>query len=313
MGERRVNGGRSTAETDLEGNAFGYYLDQVGRVLVPNHEEQLTMGRRVQACLAAVEAAKEENNPDKLAEARAEAEEAVSEMVFRNLRLVPSTAKRRNTRFAGVDFFDLVQGGNLGLIRAVEKFNPEAGNTFSTYATYWIIQGMQRTASRMSAGWYKPPATVQAARRMVKAHGHLEQALGGTPTLAETAEAAYVDPQKAEEMVLLEHLVYLDRPLGDEAYSQTEGDLIGSNRYDPETDAMRSDMQRTIDRILDCLDEPDGLVLRLRFGLEGGQALTFAEIGRIIGLSHEAIRRREGKALKKIASKYGEQLQAYLR
>ena len=313
MGERRVNGGGSPAETNLEGNAFGYYLDQVGRVPLPDHGEQLAMARNVQASLAALKAAEEENAPDELAEARAKAGEAISEMVLRNLRLVPSTAKRRKIRAAGVDFFDLIQGGNLGLVRAVELFDPERGNTFSTYATDWIVQGMQRTATKMSAGWRKPQTVVLSARRIMKTHSRLEQTLKGTPTLAETAEAAYIDPCEAERILLLEGLVYLDMPLGDEADSQTVGDLIGSNRHDPAAAAMESDMRQTIDRLLDYLDEPEGLILRLRFGFDGSGVLSLTEVSRITGLSREWVRRLEKRALKKLRQQHGKQLHAYLR
>ena len=312
MSESRVNGNGSSLANKLERDSFGFYLDQIGRMPTPTHEEQLAMSRKVQTCLAAVKAAEDEHDLVKLAEVRPKAEEAVSEMVLRNLRLVPHTAKRLKIHAAGVELFDLVQDGSLGLFYAVENFDYSKGFKFSTYATYWIRQAMQRAAVRMAAGWQKPQTVVQNSLRMAQSLSRLEQLQKGTPSLAEIAADAHVDLEKAEEMLLSENLVYLDAPLGNGADAQTAGDLIGSNEHDPEEEAVEAVMRQTIRGLLDGLDAVDGLILKLYFGFEG-PGLSHKKIGLMTGVTPESIRRRKNKALKELRSQYGKQLLAYLR
>ena len=300
MEKLRASNGSSSAYK-LEWDSFGYYLDQIGQIPVPSREEQYEMARVVQADLAAVKAAQEATDLDAIgkaqAQAQAQADKAVIKMTFSNLRLVPSTIKRYK-RPLSIDLFDLLQGGNIGLIRAVKKFDPELGYMFSTYAEHWIRAGMQNVCFQMSGSLRKPRSVLEATYKIPQIQAKTAQTLKRMPKTADIAERLDLPAEEIEKMVSLDKMLHLEAPLSNEAGSSTFGDLLASAPgYAPEDNALETERQRVVKQALDRLDKRKAAIVKLRFGFEDGQFLSYAAIGRIFDLSGEHIRQLLQQAL----------------
>ena len=232
-----------------------------------------------------------------MGKAQAQVDKAVLKMAFSNLRLVPSTIKRYK-RPLDIDLFDMVQGGNIGLIRAVEKFDPELGYAFSTYAEHWLRAGMQNVCFQMSGSLRRPYLVLEAIYKIPQIQASAAQALKRVPRLADIAERLDLPAEEIEKMVSLDKMLHLEAPLSNEADSSTFGDLLASSPgYAPENNALETERQRIVNQALDRLDKRKAAIVKLRFGFEAGQFLSYPAIGRIFDLSGERIRQLLQEAL----------------
>jgi len=228
----------------------------------------------------------------------AQLEKAKEEMVLSNLRLVVDIAKHYNGR--GMNLLDLVQEGNIGLMKAAERFDHRRGFKFSTYATWWIRQGITRALADQSRTIRVPVHMTEAYQRVSKATRRLAQRLGRQPSLEEVAGAVKTSSNKvAQTIQVFQDIVSLEHPIGD---GET---LLGD--FIPDRETAQSDSQvglkemtREVARALGSLSPREDTVIRLRFGIGQGEPMTLEEVGRILGVTRERIRQIEEKALMKL-------------
>jgi len=231
---------------------------------------------------------------------RTEAEASEKHLTEANLRLVVSIAKRHIAH--GTPFLDLIQEGNIGLLRAVDKFQYRRGYKFSTYATWWIRQGITRSIADQSRTIRIPVHMVESMNKLLRATRQLVQELGHEPSYGEIGGRLDMPPQKVEEIMALffRQPMSLDTPIGEDADSSL-GDLVEDRGSLAPTDATSQQLlKEQIDRVLDELTEREKRVLQLRFGLKDGQARTLEEVGKEFSVTRERIRQIEVKALRKL-------------
>ncbi len=253
------------------------YLREIGKVPLLDAAEEVELAKRVEA-------------GEDLAKRK---------IVDANLRLVVSIAKKYIGR--GMLFLDLIQEGNLGLIRAVEKFDYRKGFKFSTYATWWIRQAITRAIADQARTIRVPVHMVETINKMVRISRQLVQRLGREPTDEEIAREMEIEPSKVEEIRRIAQLpVSLETPIGEEEDSQL-GDFIEDRDLpSPEEAAAGHLLHEQIDEMLDALSEREREVLHYRFGLEDGRSYTLEEVGKRFGVTRERIRQIEAKALRKL-------------
>ena len=227
-------------------------------------------------------------------------QEAKERMINSNLRLVVSLARK----YQGHDLplLDLIQEGILGLIRAAEKFDWRRGYKFSTYATFWIRQAIQRGIANKSRTIRVPVHIGQRERKIARASGELRAQLGREPTDEEIAKAADITVEDIEEVRDTQRTVTsLDRPVGEEGESSF-GDLIPSDAPEPEEEVEVSLREAALHRALDKLPDRERQVLKYRFGMNDVDPTPLRETGRLLGISPESVRQIEGRALKRLAA-----------
>ncbi|MFF4060166.1 RNA polymerase sigma factor [Streptomyces sp. NPDC001668] len=296
---------------------FRQYLREIGRIPLLTAAEEVELARRVEAGLFAEE--KLSNTPDLDSQLALDLDRLVvlgrmakRRLIEANLRLVVSVAKRYVGR--GLTMLDLVQEGNLGLIRAVEKFDYARGYKFSTYATWWIRQAMSRALADQARTIRVPVHVVELINRVVRVQRRMLQERGYEPTPEEVAAHLDLAPERVSEVLrLAQEPVSLHAPVGEED-DVALGDLIeDGDAASPVESAAFLLLREHLEAVLSTLGERERKVVQLRYGLADGRARTLEEIGRIFGVTRERIRQIESKTLNKLRDHaFADQLRGYL-
>ncbi|QOV38513.1 RNA polymerase sigma factor [Streptomyces ferrugineus] len=296
---------------------FRQYLREIGRIPLLTAAEEVELARRVEAGLFAEE--KLSNTPDLDSQLALDLDRLVvmgrmakRRLIEANLRLVVSVAKRYVGR--GLTMLDLVQEGNLGLIRAVEKFDYARGYKFSTYATWWIRQAMSRALADQARTIRVPVHVVELINRVVRVQRRMLQERGYEPTPEEVAAHLDLLPERVSEVLrLAQEPVSLHAPVGEED-DVALGDLIeDGDATSPVESAAFLLLREHLEAVLSTLGERERKVVQLRYGLADGRPRTLEEIGRIFGVTRERIRQIESKTLNKLRDHaFADQLRGYL-
>ncbi|GIN85455.1 RNA polymerase sigma factor SigA [Heyndrickxia sporothermodurans] len=253
------------------------YLKEIGRVDLLSAEEEILLAKRIEQG--------DEEAKRRLAEA--------------NLRLVVSIAKRYVGR--GMLFLDLIQEGNMGLIKAVEKFDYDKGFKFSTYATWWIRQAITRAIADQARTIRIPVHMVETINKLIRVQRQLLQDLGREPSPEEIAEEMDLTPEKVREILkIAQEPVSLETPIGEEDDSHLGDFIEDQDATSPSEHAAYELLKEQLEDVLDTLTDREENVLRLRFGLDDGRTRTLEEVGKVFGVTRERIRQIEAKALRKL-------------
>jgi RNA polymerase primary sigma factor len=280
------------------------YLKQIGKVSLLNAEQEVELAKRIEAGLFAEEMLNDTKKLDKktrldLEWIATDGRRAKNHLLEANLRLVVSLAKRYTGR--GMLFLDLIQEGNLGLIRAVEKFDYTKGYKFSTYATWWIRQAITRAMADQARTIRIPVHMVEVINKLARVQRQMLQDLGREPTPEELARELDMTPEKVVEVQKYgREPISLHTPLGEEGDSEF-GDLIEDSEAIVPSDAVSFTLlQEQLESVLDTLSDREAGVVRMRFGLTDGQPKTLDEIGKVYGVTRERIRQIESKTMSKL-------------
>ncbi|AMM93900.1 RNA polymerase sigma factor RpoD [Peribacillus simplex] len=253
------------------------YLKEIGRVDLLSAEEEISLATRIE-------------DGD---------EEAKRRLAEANLRLVVSIAKRYVGR--GMLFLDLIQEGNMGLIKAVEKFDYRKGFKFSTYATWWIRQAITRAIADQARTIRIPVHMVETINKLIRVQRQLLQDLGREPSPEEIAEDMDLTPEKVREILkIAQEPVSLETPIGEEDDSHLGDFIEDQDATSPSEHAAYELLKEQLEDVLDTLTDREENVLRLRFGLDDGRTRTLEEVGKVFGVTRERIRQIEAKALRKL-------------
>ena len=257
------------------------YLKEIGKYPLLTTEEEIALAKQIA-----------EGTPEEQAAAKKKLSEA-------NLRLVVSIAKRYVGR--GMQFLDLIQEGNLGLIKAAEKFDYTKGYKFSTYATWWVRQAITRAIADQARTIRIPVHMVETINKLIRVNRQLAQELGRDPTPAEIAKEMGISESKVREIIkIAQEPVSLETPIGEEEDSHLGDFIEDENAPAPAEVASNAMMREQLQEVLHTLTPREEKVIRLRFGLEDGQAHTLEEVGKAFNVTRERIRQIEAKALRKI-------------
>ncbi len=297
-------------------DTISLYLKEMARVplLTPEEEMELAQrlehGRAARRCLA-----RDGNDPEeteRLKRGIERGEEARQHLIKANTRLVVSIAKRYLGH--GVPFLDLIQEGNLGLMKAIEKFDYRRGHRLSTYATWWIRQSITRALAEQGRTIRVPVHMSDRIRKLYRIARELEQELGRRPSLEEIAEEVELEPDKVQWVLRASRRpISLERPVGEDEDNEL-GDFIEDEKVlAPSEAAYQHLLAETMEEVLNTLSPREARILRLRFGLQDGHSYTLEEVGQKFDLTRERIRQIEGEALRKLRHpRRSRQLRNYL-
>jgi RNA polymerase primary sigma factor len=255
------------------------YLKEIGKIPLLTADEEIALAKRIEAGDLT----------------------AKDELIQANLRLVVSIAGHYNNR--GMQYLDLIQEGNMGLIKAADKFDYRKGFKFSTYATWWIRQSITRALADQARTIRIPVHMVETINRLIRTSRQLMQELGREPTIEEQAAAMHLPESRIQEIIkIAQDPVSLETPIGEEEDSHL-GDFIPDETAPAPSDAAFYALQREqLMEVLDTLTEREKKVICLRYGLDGGKSYTLEEVGEIFNVTRERIRQIEAKALRKLRS-----------
>jgi RNA polymerase primary sigma factor len=278
---------------DASDDSVRLYLREIGKIPLLNSEDELALAHRV--------VAGDKKAKDKMAEA--------------NMRLVVSIAKRYSGR--GLDFLDLIQEGNTGLLRAVEKFDPDKGFKFSTYATWWIRQAITRAIADQARTIRIPVHMVETINKLLRTQRRMTQELNREPTIEELATELEMDPVKVEYVIKIKQdITSLDAGVGRDGDEEDSvlGDFIEDGEsVTPEESATSQILKEQVQQILATLSDREQKIVKMRFGLDNGKSHTLEEVGREFAVTRERIRQIEAKALAKLRKhKDSKKLHEYL-
>ncbi len=278
---------------DASDDSVRLYLREIGKIPLLNSEEELALAQKV--------VAGDKKAKDKMAEA--------------NMRLVVSIAKRYSGR--GLDLLDLIQEGNTGLLRAVEKFDPDKGFKFSTYATWWIRQAITRAIADQARTIRIPVHMVETINKLLRTQRRMTQELNREPTIDELAKELEMEPEKVEYVIKIKQdITSLDAGVGrDEGEDDSVlGDFIeDEDSATPEESAANQLLKEQVQGVLSSLSEREQKIIKMRFGLENGKSHTLEEVGQEFAVTRERIRQIEAKALAKLRKhKDAKKLHEYL-
>ena len=278
---------------DATDDSVRMYLREIGKIPLLNSEEEFELAQRV---LKGEKKAK-----DKMAEA--------------NMRLVVSIAKRYSGR--GLDFLDLIQEGNTGLLRAVEKFDPDKGFKFSTYATWWIRQAITRAIADQARTIRIPVHMVETINKLLRTQRRMTQEFNREPTIEELAEELEMTPEKIEYVIKIKQdITSLDAGIGrdgDEEDSTLSDFVEDEDSITPEESAATQLLKEQVKEVLSSLSDREQKIIRMRFGLDNGKNHTLEEVGQEFAVTRERIRQIEAKALVKLRKhKDAKKLHEYL-
>lgn len=278
---------------DVSDDSVRLYLREIGKIPLLNAEEELELAKKV--------VAGDKRAKDKMAEA--------------NMRLVVSIAKRYSGR--GLDFLDLIQEGNTGLLRAVEKFDPDKGFKFSTYATWWIRQAITRAIADQARTIRIPVHMVETINKLLRTQRRMTQELNREPTIEELGKELEMEPEKVEYVIKIKQdITSLDAGVGrdGEDDDSTLSDFIEDEESaTPEDSAANQLLKEQVQAVLSSLSEREQKIVRMRFGLDNGKSHTLEEVGQEFAVTRERIRQIEAKALAKLRKhKDAKKLHEYL-
>lgn len=286
------------------------YLKDIGKVSLLTPEAEVSLAQRIEAAIPAAERLAELEDryapnpvpPEELVSVErqlADGQKAKAQLIEANLRLVVSIAKRYRNR--GMGFLDLIQEGNLGLMRAVEKFDYTRGFKFSTYATWWIRQAISRALADQARTIRIPVHMVDAINKITRTQRQLVQEYGRDPTLEELALKAEMAPQRVREILRVsQDTISLEQPMGEEDDFSLSDLIEDQGAVVPADAATRTMLNEAVKKALSELSDREQDVVRLRFGLDDGQVRTLEEVGRVFGVTRERVRQIEAKTLAKL-------------
>ncbi|MCR3749153.1 sigma-70 family RNA polymerase sigma factor [Lentzea californiensis] len=290
---------KNRASGQQDADLVGQYLREVGRTPLLTASEEVDLSRRIEAGVYAahlLQSGDAKHEPRLLRRVVAEGERAKDHMIRANLRLVVSVAKKHS--FRGLPFGDVIQEGNLGLIRAVEKFDYAKGYKFSTYAMWWIRQAIERGLAEQTRTVRLPVHVVEEVNKLKKIGQKLSASFGREATVEEIAAEAKCSPTRVQDLRdAARTCVSLETPVGDEGDSVL-GDLIQDTDGVSAPDLLeQQEFTEGVRSLLDVLPARQGRIMRLRYGLEDGRARTLQEVAEELGLTRERIRQLEKQSL----------------
>lgn len=293
----------------------GLYLKEMARVPLLNTEEETSLAMRMEDGLKAEKKLKKYPDHSRATEWKMLVQDGINardHLIRANTRLVVSIAKRYMTR--GVPFLDLIQEGNLGLMKAVEKFDYMRGFRFSTYATWWIRQTITRAIADQGRTIRVPVHMSDRIRQLYRVARDLEQTHGHKPTAEEIAAVMDLDPRKVQWMLRVSlKPLSLEHPVGEEDDSELGNFIENDSMPTPDQSTEEKLIREKIEQVLSTLTSREARILRLRFGLQNGRCYTLEEVGQKFGLTRERIRQIEGRALRRLRHpRRSRQLKDYL-